>query len=978
MKTLNNAQPFTAVVSIRKTNLPMKSPVKVLVVRRQKFLIASLMMLVFLSAAQSGPAETADHHQPSLRENFMIDLHNQLVHRGFLNERVVKNSHELSKEDLSQFLAALRNYDKSRGGVLTPNHLYDAGETLEIIYDEREALFASLRNPDQTIPIGGRTGITDFRLAPVNSETPDLGFVIAGNVQTLYAQYVRNWYLNEIHSGRVPDAAAFRGSGYQTYLSTYLETLSANGLLVRYDFYVFPDGILLQIPENTDGVKIIPIELVPEFVNFFETVHEEARSVESQINSDLSRYFVYLRPDANRRPERFLRSEIEWALESAADAQRLNAPGEEIGYRLLQTSPANDSACAPVYDAYGGGTVTPKNTCITALRGPYLAPYSSEEGAPLKDILSPIQQYGYRIYSIDGRFSGTTRENFSAPALRYAQTYILDGHGRADGSFASFCYPNIPYGPQCCEALRTRAHSLGFATRNLDCAQSGPYRDDTGTLIAFDSGNRRCDDGNAPNPNWPGDAGNRCQINLYPQFFSAYGSKAAVFTGQCDAPQIGSDIMDYWSNGICQTSYEGALTHDADLVVNDLLGKNQSLVNCSAERPNHPSGPFCLGSGDAILGFEHRTIQGSAAGRGTTASLPERCETQYNDWNGFEKNCHAVVTGRVETQVEFAPSISSARLSFSDQGPQFIALFTSSVKPFRGSMTARVVGGKPRLLREGRGPEAIYHHDSAYGAAAVHELDASLIFNPTFKFENELEWSTELPQNMVLKYGHSQSEWPWYIEVTLSGVETKAGVKLDGNQTAQDKWIWPHKDGQTKTVEPWSNLRGVAANGDPGKFKIPLLPNFTCCMPNLEVRLLNPEDPASPAITVQNGCTCTEVATLKRLDPEINRWVPTCMTRGIFGTLNENQQFLGTVHKDYYSCCGAPICAPGENCDALPAEECRMAVIDNPQTCPSPPSPPGTLIWDTHYQFQPWPLDADSSVEQCPTIHGQCMADADP
>ncbi len=955
----------------------------------KKFLLQavfSIIAITFLSFSISPVGFPQNIQQENSGQNseavefFLTDLYNQLVARGYISSSPFSNFDEIWNRDFSQFLAALRLYNENRGGILTPTHLYDSNQKTQVIYNENNFLYLNLSDPDQTIAIGEQRGITNYELMPVDFQTENLGFAITGNVQRLYAKFLRDWFFKVKRSGVIPDLASARDSGVKEFLTSYLDSLKSNGLIEHYDFHSLPDTLLIQVPTWADGEKAVPFELVPEFVNFFETIDEEAHSIENEINEDLSEYFVYAEPGKNRRPSRFFRSDLEFALQDAANAQEENWSTEQIRNAFLQTSGQRSSSCTPNYDDYGFLTVTPKNTCITALQGAYTAPYSSNEGATLRDKLSSLQQYGYQIHKIDGRFAGTPRENFSAQALMYAQTYILDGHGRADGSLAAFCYPNIPYGPQCCEAVRARAQALGFPTRNLNCSQPGPYHDDTGSIFGYDSGNRRCDDGNPPNPNWPGDAGNRCQINIYPSFFSGYGPKAAIFTEQCDAPGFGNEVMDYWSIGTCQLSIDSSVKHDSDLLSNDLLGRNQRHLFCTSTPPQHPSGPFCTSNGDGLLGFFLREVQTSQSTRGTTSLPPEQCHSEYNNWNGYEKYCQAVVTGREVTFVEFAPSVLLAGLSFPDVGPQFTAIFTSDVKPFHGSITAEVVGAKPRFQHEGRGPGYVYNLQGAYGSAAVHERDASLLFNPTFKFMGEgaqHEWMTEFPPNMSLKYGHTQADWPWYIKVTIEGVQAfPNGVALDGNGTAPDKWIWPHPDGQTINVEPWANLRGVAANGDSAKFKIPLLPNFGCCMPNLEARPVDPDDPSSPAATVQNGCTCTEVQYLGT-NPNQNPYSQ-CYNMGLAGTINEGEIFPGTVHEDYYSCCGGPWCGPHGECPPLPPDQCYAGISTILGDCPHPPYPPDTHTIGSVYQYREWPLDAGAAPEQCEQIVSECVTDQPP
>lgn len=943
-----------------------------------KKILQNLFLLFFLFiftgktfAAPPPPVHQANvsHSENAVSELkwFLFDLYNNLVEQEYLAAEKLHSPGDIWRQNLIEFENALGRATLGKGAFVTSRYLYDSEQSAAVLVDENNRLYLHFLSPDQTVQIGKRYGLIGCQIHQVNMETPDLAYVISQNTQCLYANYLQNAYA-QAPPDTVFDYEFINQSGVENYLSAYLNNLSVNGLITSFSIEPQEEIISFVASDQAIGVKGVTFHISPGMVNTL-SANDEAVGIEINLNDIKMDVFIYVNESWGKAPTFIPRVDFDRALQAVI--KQTNSSPSQKEETFLETygysEPASQRTPTDPPIHYPSGVVTPANNIILEFIG------AQENALAISPILSQLSTYGYQIRKLDCRNAGRDGcfDPFVVDLFKKAQTMILEVHGAANGTFGAMCYPDIPYGNRCCLKLRHLAELFGLPTTRLNCSGPGPYQDDTGSIVASSTGSQTCGGDSAGSYDENYDQTNRCRIDFTPILYASLGEKAAVFSSQCygGGPLCGAynNVKDFMAFPIPQLHVFHA-RYDAKIIIEDLLGNVQRYLTCLPAAPTNPTSPFCVSPpADAIIGFNFRNIQSSIALRGTHFRMDSTsCENHYNPRDGSTQYCAAIETGDPRTAVEFAPAVDSAVFA-NVNGPVFLTLFTSAVKPFVGSMTAEL-HGKAQFAGQGEGPNHVYAKNSLYGNMAINHFGAALQFNPSIPFMDETEWMTSPRSDMLQKYGASQGDgWPWYIEVTLSGVEANwpdSTVKLDGNATADNKWLWPYSGGPTVSVGPWSNINAKAANGDPFKIKIPVRPHFVCCMPNLEVNEAN--------YTFQNGCTCTEILTLHQWDLNRRRWVSTCEAYGLPGTVNEGQSFPGVVRRDFYSCCGGPICDPEGECPPLQPGECRTSVFER-YNCPVPDYPPGTRYTDTNYQFHEWPVDENENVEQCSTIHGRCV-----
>ncbi|PIQ85855.1 MAG: hypothetical protein COV74_06705, partial [Candidatus Omnitrophica bacterium CG11_big_fil_rev_8_21_14_0_20_45_26] len=837
-------------------------------------LLLGVMVFQTVSLAAPPPTTKAAHLRESdasqLLQQFLFDLYNGLIGKGFLDEVPLTKPAEIWKRDFDTFKTALKDYHPSLGSVVTAKHLYYP--TLEIVVTADETnLFAEIRDihhnqdPPEFLTLAPRTGLLSCEVKPVDQNTKDLAFVVGGNAQCLFAQYLSQQYKSDPDPDKIFGWDYVLNSNVDVVLNDYLFSLKQRLLLDDYEINLENGHVFIDVIENTRGLQTVPVQLSLGLVSIYEP-EEEAQAVQNFLQNAIQDSFVYLGPREDRFPSTFSRDILSLAIQEVIQAGADAFPWQkkDAFLSIYGLQPIIQSLTPQDTPHYPWGTVTPLNAEILYIKG------SDHNGAFSKYTIEPFLQrlaggYGYHLTSFKYPKRGDLVE--IAKKLKSAQTIGWDAHGKADGSETLACL-DIPYGRECCEAVKEMAQELGLDTSPLICNDVLPaqYSDRDGIIFGLATGDETCPGGTETN---------RCLILLAPKLYDKLGEKGAVFTSQCYGGACANqgNVMDFFSESTNELNYSRISSYDTQILGDDLLGKTKERLICTERMNQKAKSPECQAPPPDMMYGWFRTVQASVEFRGTSDRVTknEVCQDKYVcQWGvcGVKQYCKANVGGVEDTLVEFAPTVT--HLSYG-RGNYFTINFSSPVKPGVGSVDWDDSACQPRLAGE------------AWMTSDIQDRSINIEFQG-YPMMERLNWLQTDPEIFRLRYGHDQNDWPWMIKVKVNGVKASNGIPLDGNSAAALKWVFPMLN---SSVEPWQDIMGAAPAGDTAEFWLPCLPPIACCLPNVE-------QDENTQNWYQNGCSCTGA---RSIDTNPSNPEATCYVETPDHQIFEGETFL------WHECC---------------------------------------------------------------------------
>ncbi|PIQ85856.1 MAG: hypothetical protein COV74_06710 [Candidatus Omnitrophica bacterium CG11_big_fil_rev_8_21_14_0_20_45_26] len=885
--------------------------------------------------------------------HFIFDLYNGLIRQGYLNEPLLEYPHQIWSREFESIQNALALYDAERGGYVTHQHLYLPDQTATVTVEANDQLFLNLTAPPAHLLLGERRGILDFELDPVGPNEPDLAQKIGHNVQRLYAQYLRDLYRGLNDPDILFNYDFINTSGVEAYLKNYLNGLVNSGLVESYHVDMDEASVGIKVFQGAGGLPFNAVIITGDLVNTF-TANEEANVLAALYNDVIKDSFVYINPELQHDKFIFLRANLLVALQAVVDLGIEASPSKKrraflamygLGDRLVSTSQRDGGDIE-----YPAGIVTPANDKVAYVQGvDWNGAFA--HGSGFFPLTNAFPQYGYTVESHVYPF-----DDFPAAlqALKKAQTIIFDVHGKSGGGLTLQCYPDVPFGVECCYKTKEAAAELGIDVSAMDC-DNWPdyiigYYDPTHSVIGLSTGDKTCPGGGETD---------RCHIDLGTAIYDNLGTKAAVITSQCYGGACSgsfghvTNVMDYYSEGPGEINWTSISRYDVNILSEDVINHHRKHLDCLFdELTGDETTPSCRKPPEDMVYGLWRTIQHSVYLRKVSGKVDRNasfvyCEPAYTfqwpDLSGIKQYCAAHVAGEELTSVEFAPTFN--QVIYTPQDGIFTAYTTSEIKDGVGNIEVDDSACPTRLSNDG-------DYDTALrsGSASV-----SLSGYP---LASEAFWEKD-PDELQARYGQDQSNWPWLIKIKVSGAEAPNGIALDGNDDAYRKWVWTLPG---KGAAPWRDVMGRQPAGDDAEFWLPCVPPIACCYPNLEPE---PTNGGEDCIYVQNGCTCGSASSMGT-DPDSDPYAR-CYVRAPHEDndhpecLNSGEVFPGEPHL-VHECCN------GDVCEAYTIKE---------KPCPQTNGRPNenTKKWKT-YHYREWSMDLNENkncepiVEECPGIFG--------
>ncbi len=927
------------------------------------------------------------------QEQFLLSLYNGLTENGFLEGKTLETSAEFWIEvDADQMRAAIEAFTKKYGGAyVTPYGMFGAETPINVTANQDGKLIAKISGLNKELWIGKRSGLINCQEKPVSTTLPYSGINLAFNLQCRYATYVRNAFL-AAGGGNDFSFDFIVGSGVENELRMMLSQAMSQGIIESYSLDVSKGraGFALK-PSKTKG-KYPLVLLDPLLVNIYADADAESAAVVTKLMEDVKDSLVYIdgtglydanpvsaitealatvssqETDYSIQKRRALLTALGYgwffgseviatptptAGSMSASSLSLAMAAKEATQVVATPTPFLDSL-DPCKQPYSAGVVTPCNRKVAVFQSYDYNGNAFAHGA-YNHVQDVLNRFKYSVENIPGRLLQLPNSAIAEQMklLRKAQTIIMNAHGYYDGGVQLQAYgvpayeayaQGVPMGPsaECCGFMKATAIALELPNADkINCTQRPRDNVDKSTSIALIA-NSAEPIGQVPS----------CSIVGYPGLFSRLGTKAALISAQCFGarvpsmvPVLSTAVMDYFGQA-ADVNYEAVEIVDDRLIADDIGGQRlyckSTAPNAAAPLNHEPwsgragSGPCSATTSMFPKPGEINSIQFSLEKRhsiGENALVNNPIE-EYNA-DGWKMFSAASKGGDNTVAVEFAPIVSSA--SFDAQSRSFAATFSSKMRKL-GSY----IRMDPGQCKRRKNADPIY---APGGERKVTEEYATFQLGEGYRIMSPKTWAETDPAVLKARYQHDQSDWPWYIKVTIGGAAPN-GIEMIGNQGATKKWIW--SDNFVSKDPPWLFTNGeLGPGGNTTEIRIPCDPPSVCCMPNVEVRNCLDGDKIK-TYCHENGCSLVEGV-----------YEPDCWTSATdVADLNCKARYNGTVHSPWYEGCKG--INSDTKCDLIHYEP--EGVAADALNCFMTPG------LSMSYQYRAWPVDGWGKVQRCPAI----------